>query len=113
MKCPFCSHPDSKVIDSRDSKEGEVIRRRRQCENCGKRFTSYERIEEVPLMVIKKDGTHEIFDPNKIAKGILKSTEKRKVSRSDIEEIVIDIEQKIHQNPDKEFLTQDMRIREW
>jgi transcriptional repressor NrdR len=108
MKCPYCGDINDKVVDSRESKDGEAIRRRRECLVCNRRFTSYERVEEVPLMVIKKDGTREIFDPNKIIKGILKATEKRSVSRADIESIVEKIEQLVHQNPEKEFRTDDI-----
>jgi len=108
MKCPYCGSTEGKVVDSRESKGGEVIRRRRECMNCNKRYTSYERVEDVPLMVIKKDSTREIFDPNKIIKGILKATEKRAVSRTDIEKIVNEIEVMILQNPDKEFSTEDI-----
>lgn len=105
MKCPYCGNINDKVVDSRESKDGEAIRRRRECLACNRRFTSYERVEEVPLMVIKKDGSREIFDPNKIIKGILKATEKRSVSRAEIETIVDKIEQMVHQNPEKEFKT--------
>jgi len=108
MKCPYCGDINDKVVDSRESKDGEAIRRRRECLACNRRFTSYERVEEVPLMVIKKDGTREIFDPNKIIKGILKATEKRSVSRADIESIVEKIEQLVHKNPEKEFRTDDI-----
>jgi transcriptional repressor NrdR len=108
MKCPYCGNINDKVVDSRESKDGEAIRRRRECLGCNRRFTSYERVEEVPLMVIKKDGSREIFDPNKIIKGILKATEKRSVSRADIESIVEKIEQLVHKNPEKEFRTGDI-----
>jgi transcriptional repressor NrdR len=108
MKCPYCGDINDKVVDSRESKDGEAIRRRRECLACNRRFTSYERVEEVPLMVIKKDGSREIFDPNKIIKGILKATEKRSVSRADIESIVEKIEQLVHKNPEKEFRTGDI-----
>jgi transcriptional repressor NrdR len=108
MKCPYCGDINDKVVDSRESKDGEAIRRRRECLGCNRRFTSYERVEEVPLMVIKKDGSREIFDPNKIIKGILKATEKRSVSRADIESIVEKIEQLVHKNPEKEFRTGDI-----
>jgi transcriptional repressor NrdR len=106
MRCPFCNSEDSRVIDSRESKGGAEIRRRRECEKCNKRFTTYERVEEIPLMVIKKDETREVFDSNKVLKGILKATEKRAVSRSSIEKIVDDIELMIQQNPEKEIRTE-------
>ena len=80
MKCPFCEHPDTKVIDSRHTEDGHAIRRRRECEKCSRRFTTYEKIEEVVLMVIKKDGSRETFDRNKIMSGIVKACEKRPVS---------------------------------
>ena len=80
MKCPYCAHLGDKVVDSRESKEGEVIRRRRECLDCGRRFTSYERIEEIPYMVIKKDGTRERFERQKLIAGLLKACEKRPVS---------------------------------
>jgi transcriptional repressor NrdR len=108
MKCPYCSSTDGRVVDSRESKGGEVIRRRRECLACKRRFTSYERVEEVPVMVIKKDGTREIFNTSKIVHGILKSTEKRAVSRVDIEKMVDDIEQMIQQNPDREYHTSEI-----
>jgi transcriptional repressor NrdR len=108
MKCPYCGNINDKVVDSRESKDGAAIRRRRECLGCNRRFTSYERVEEVPLMVVKKDGTREIFDPNKVIKGVLKATEKRAVSRADIENIVEKIEQLVHQNPEKEFKTEDI-----
>ena len=90
MKCPFCAHPDDKVVDSRTIKEGELIRRRRECLQCTKRFTTYERIEEIPLMVVKKDGRREAFDRSKIVIGILKACEKRPVSIEQIEDMVMD-----------------------
>src|ERR1700756_420698 len=80
MKCPYCAHLGDKVVDSRESKEGEVIRRRRECLGCGKRFTSYERIDEIPYMVVKKDGTRERFERQKLIAGLLKACEKRPVS---------------------------------
>ena len=85
MKCPFCGHLGDKVVDSRESKEGEVIRRRRECLDCGRRFTSYERIDEIPYMVIKKDGTRERFERQKLIAGLLKACEKRPVSIAAIE----------------------------
>ena len=85
MKCPFCGHLGDKVVDSRESKEGEVIRRRRECLECGRRFTSYERIDEIPYMVVKKDGSRERFDRQKLIGGLLKACEKRPVSVSALE----------------------------
>lgn len=92
MKCPYCGHIDLKVVDSRDSETGEAIRRRRECLRCSKRFTTYERIEAVPLYVIKKDGRREDFDRQKLFNGLMKATTKREISPSAIERIVDDIE---------------------
>lgn len=88
MNCPFCHHPDSKVVDSRESQEGELIRRRRECEKCNERFTTYERIEEVFPAVIKKDGRREVFDRNKILSGIRKACEKRPISTATLDDLV-------------------------
>lgn len=88
MNCPFCHHPDSKVIDSRESQEGELIRRRRECEKCQERFTTYERVEEIFPAVIKKDGRREIFDPKKILEGIRKACEKRPIAIATLENLV-------------------------
>lgn len=95
MKCPFCSHENTKVIDSRPADENNSIRRRRQCEKCGKRFTTYEKIEAIPLIVIKKDKTREPYDRNKIERGILRSCHKRPVSVEDIMKAVDDVENRI------------------
>jgi len=92
MKCPFCDNPDTKVIDSRPTDEGQAIRRRRECEQCGRRFTTYEKIEEIPLIVVKKDGSRQAFDRSKMMNGIIRACEKRPVPLSDIEKIVSDIE---------------------
>lgn len=102
MKCPFCEHPDTKVIDSRHTEDGHAIRRRRECEKCSRRFTTYEKIEEVVLMVIKKDGSRETFDRNKIMSGIVKACEKRQVSVSDMEKIVDEIERGLNNMMEKE-----------
>ena len=102
MKCPFCAHPDDKVVDSRTIKDGELIRRRRECLSCTKRFTTYERIEEIPLMVAKKDGRREPFDRSKIVIGILKACEKRPVSIEQIEDLVDRIEKSINSSMEKE-----------
>src|SRR5262249_45557893 len=87
VKCPYCGHLGDKVVDSRESKEGEVIRRRRECLDCGKRFTSYERIDEIPYMVVKKDGSRERFERQKLIAGLLKACEKRPVSVAALEAI--------------------------
>lgn len=102
MKCPFCEFPDTKVIDSRQTDEGQAIRRRRECENCNKRFTTYEKIEEMTLMVVKKDGRREPFDRNKVLSGIIKACEKRPVSMPDIEKTVNDIERSLNNLMEKE-----------
>jgi transcriptional repressor NrdR len=102
MKCPFCLHEDDKVIDSRASNEGKSVRRRRECLKCKKRFTTYEYIEEVPLMVIKKDGRRESFDRNKIISGILKACEKRPVSVEKVEALVDKVEKELQKSFDKE-----------
>ena len=108
MKCPFCSHLGDKVVDSRESKEGEVIRRRRECLECGKRFTSYERIDEIPYMVVKKDGTRERFDRQKLVQGLLKACEKRPVSVAALETIANRVEATLQERPDKEIATADI-----
>ncbi len=105
MRCPYCEHPDSKVIDSRESKSGLAIRRRRECLSCKKRFTTYERIEEIPYMVIKKDGRRQHFDGQKLLRGLLKACEKRPVPLAKLEEIVEDIESKLQEGSEKEIKT--------
>ncbi|NLF47822.1 MAG: transcriptional repressor NrdR [Clostridiales bacterium] len=102
MRCPFCENEDTKVIDSRHTEEGHAIRRRRECEKCGKRFTTYEKIEEIILMVIKKDGSREAFDRSKIMNGIIKACEKRPVPLSEIEKVVDDIERGLNNMMEKE-----------
>ena len=92
MKCPYCDNPDTKVVDSRPTDEGQAIRRRRECEQCGRRFTTYEKIEEIPLIVVKKDGSRQTFDRSKVMNGIIKACEKRPVPMDEIEKIVSDIE---------------------
>ena len=91
MKCMYCGHTESKVIDSRSTDEGRTIRRRRECMQCGKRFTTYETIETTPVLVVKNSGNRQAFDPNKIKNGIIKSCEKRPVSMYKIEQLVEDI----------------------
>lgn len=110
MKCPFCENPEDKVIDSRTSKEGDAIRRRRECLKCGKRFTSYERIEDLVPMVVKKDGRREPFDTNKIRQGLLIACKKRPIEMDRLDKIVDMIEQKITDPGDKEI--QSSRIGE-
>ena len=103
MKCPYCEYFESKVIDSRPTDEGQAIRRRRECINCSKRFTTYEKIEEIPLMIVKKDGNRQAYDRNKILNGIIKACEKRPVSMSIIERIVDDIEKNLSNSLEKEI----------
>lgn len=92
MRCPFCGHDEDRVIDSRPSEEGTAIRRRRECISCGNRFTTYEKVETLPLLVVKKDGTRQVFDRAKLFSGIMKACEKRPVSTSQIEKLVDSIE---------------------
>lgn len=103
MKCPFCNHLEDKVVDSRESKEGEVIRRRRECLRCAKRFTSYERIDQIPYMVVKKDGRRERFDRDKVMVGLLKACEKRPVPTRALESIVDGAEAMVHESPEREL----------
>ena len=103
MKCPHCGYHESKVIDSRLSSDGSTIRRRRECLNCGKRFTTYEVVEHTPLLVIKNDGTREPFDVNKIKNGIIKSCEKRPVAMKDIDALAAEIEKKAYNSLDQEI----------
>ena len=105
MKCPFCNHLHDKVVDSRESKEGDAIRRRRECLGCERRFTTYERIDEVPYMVVKKDGRREKFDREKVLKGLLKACEKRPVSMAKLSEMVNRVESKVSDSPDREIST--------
>lgn len=105
MKCPFCNTPDTKVIDSRPSEDNSSIRRRRQCIKCNKRFTTYEKLETMPLMVIKKDNTREPYDRSKIESGIIRSCHKRPVSAQQVESIVTEIENKVFNMEDREIPT--------
>src|SRR5512146_2606760 len=102
MKCAFCAFVNDKVVDSREGKEGESIRRRRECMKCGRRFTTYERIDEIPYMVVKKDGSREKFDRQKILGGLLKACEKRPVSMNKLEDIVDEAEAHVAESPDRE-----------
>lgn len=103
MRCPFCNYYESKVIDSRPTDEGQAIRRRRECIKCARRFTTYEKIEKIPLLVVKKNGTRESYDRNKVLSGILKACEKRPVSLETIEKMVDDIEKDLYNSLDKEI----------
>lgn len=108
MKCPFCGHLDDKVVDSRESREGEVIRRRRECMECGRRFTSYERIDEIPYMVVKKDGSRERFERQKITAGMLKACEKRPVTVAAVEALADRVETILQERPEKEIPTAEI-----
>src|SRR6202007_2050476 len=105
VQCPFCGHLEDKVVDSRESKEGDAIRRRRQCLACERRFTTYERIDEVPYMVIKKDGGREKFDRQKVLSGLLKACEKRPVGMGALAHIVDHVEAKVTESADREIST--------
>lgn len=110
MKCPYCGNEESKVIDSRPTDEGERIRRRRECLNCGKRFTTYEVIESVPLIVVKKDKSREVFDRNKLLSGMLRACEKRPVSLDTLEDAVDSIESKLQNSLDREIPSSQIGI---
>ncbi|MGB5157376.1 transcriptional regulator NrdR [Desulfobacterium sp. N47] len=103
MKCPFCAGLDNKVIDSRLNKDGNVIRRRRECIGCGRRFTTYEQIEELPVVIIKKDGRREIFSKDKVRTGILKACEKRNISINVIEDFLDELERDLKETGEKEI----------
>ncbi len=105
MKCPFCGEIDNKVIDSRVSKDGSVIRRRRECLLCTRRFTTYEHIEEIPIMIIKKDGRREVFNRDKVRSGLKKACEKRNISMNTIEEFVDEVERDLRETGEKEILS--------
>ena len=108
MKCPFCGHHDDKVIDSRASSDGAAVRRRRECLKCGKRFTTYEVVEEMALLVVKKDGRREPFDRKKILNGIQKACEKRPISSEKIEGLVSALEREIHKKFDREVSSKNI-----
>lgn len=108
MRCPFCNHLEGKVVDSRSSKEGDAIRRRRECLKCGRRFTTYERIEEIAQMVIKKDGRRETFDRWKIKSGILKACEKRPVSLEQVDALIDDVERTLFNSSEHEVSTEEI-----
>lgn len=111
MRCPFCAHVGDKVVDSRESREGDVIRRRRQCLSCGKRFTSRERIEEIEYRVIKKDQNREPFQRQKLVAGLLRACEKRPVSVQELEAIADRIEADLQERPDREMTTEEIGSR--
>src|SRR5919199_4680329 len=108
MKCPFCGYLEDKVVDSRESREGDAIRRRRECLKCERRFTSYERIDEIPYMVIKKDGRRERFDRQKVLAGVMRACEKRPVSMGKMEQIVNEVETFVIDSPERERTSTDV-----
>ena len=108
MKCPFCNYEDTKVIDSRSQDDNTTIRRRRYCEKCGKRFTTYERIDTIPITVIKSNGTRETFDKNKLISGIMKSCNKRPITAKQIQEIADDVENAVMSSMDKEIESKEI-----
>ena len=108
MKCPYCAHLGDKVVDSRESKEGEAIRRRRECLECGRRFTSYERIDEIPYMVVKKDGRRERFERQKFVAGLLKACEKCPVRVAALESIADKVESALQEKPEREMSTEEI-----
>ncbi|WP_432400754.1 transcriptional regulator NrdR [Wukongibacter sp. M2B1] len=108
MNCPFCSHYETKVVDSRPTDEGQAIRRRRECITCKKRFTTYEKVEEIPIVIVKKDGNRQSFNRNKIINGLIRACEKRPVSMQIIEKTVDDIERQIHNSMEKEVMSESI-----
>jgi transcriptional repressor NrdR len=108
MTCPFCAHKEDRVIDSRESKEGDVIRRRRECLKCARRFTTYERSDEIPYMVVKRDGRREKFDRQKILEGLLKACEKRPVPMPKLAEVVDEVESKLADSSEREMSTTEV-----
>ncbi len=108
MRCPYCGYEDDKVIDSRPTDEGSSIRRRRECSKCTRRFTTYEKVESLPLMVIKKDKNRELFDRNKLLNGLMRACEKRPVSIHDLEKMVDEIESQLHNSLQREITTEEI-----
>lgn len=108
MRCPYCGFSEDRVVDSRETKEGQVVRRRRQCLQCGRRFTSYERIEEIPYMVVKKDGRRERFDRSKILRGLLRACEKRPITTLQLEQITEELEGRLTEAPDREMTSEEI-----
>ena len=109
MKCPYCGHPESKVIDSRPADENASIRRRRECLSCAKRFTTYETVESLPMVVIKKDGSRQSFDRQKVLRGMIRACEKRPVPLAELERIADEIEQELQNSMEREIRTEDRR----
>jgi transcriptional repressor NrdR len=110
MRCPYCEHSESKVIDSRESKNGICVRRRRECLSCKRRFTTYEKIEKILYMVIKKDGSRQPFDGQKLLQGMLKACEKRPVPLAKLEEVVEEVESRLMERPDKEMKASEIGL---
>ena len=108
MRCPFCGHTEDRVVDSRVGRDGEFIRRRRECLKCRRRYTTYEHIENVPLYVVKRDGTREEFDRNKLGSALHKACAKRQIGVTQIDDIVADIEARLHERSDKEIPSQEV-----
>ena len=108
MKCPFCGFEESKVIDSRSTDENTMIRRRRECTGCGRRFTTYETIETTPVLVIKNGGNREVFDPSKIKNGIIKACEKRPVPMYKIDKLVEDVQKQVYNSLDQEVTSKEI-----
>lgn len=111
MRCPYCDETNDRVVDSRESKDGLTIRRRRECLDCGRRFTSYEQIEDIPYMVVKSDGSREEFDRRKLLSGLRKACEKRAVSARQLDAVVEAIESELHEREDREMRTEDIGER--
>lgn len=108
MKCPFCGKDNTKVIDSRPAEDGDAIRRRRECDACGKRFTTYEKVETIPLMVIKKDNNRETFDRSKIEGGVFRACHKRPVSAAQVEAMIGEVESVVYQREEREISSQEI-----
>ena len=108
MRCPFCSENRDRVVDSRESRDGATIRRRRECLSCGRRFTSYEQIEDIPYLVVKSDGSRQEFDRKKLLQGLLKACEKRPVPLKKLEDVVDEIQNRLHEREDREISTAEI-----
>jgi transcriptional repressor NrdR len=108
MRCPYCAHIEDKVVDSRESKDGDSIRRRRECLACGRRFTSYERIDEIPFMVVKKDGRRETFERSKVLSGLFRASEKRPISVNQLEAVADEVEKNVQDSLEREMPTTEI-----
>lgn len=111
MRCPFCSHPEDHVVDSRMAEEGRAIRRRRQCESCGQRYTTYERIEEIPLLVQKRDGTREPFNKEKLISGVRKACKNRPVSAEDLDKLAEDVVDSVKEEGSSVVMSADLGMQ--